>query len=312
MAEEAPGLDIRVEKAPPGAEPFIPEADKKAVEFILEPEEPEVKEYIPFVPQRRPWRPIEFVLPEKKSLVIDIETTGIQPWKSRLICISLMDPGDPDQEIITIYEEEEERTVATFIAVLEQNGIEELIGYNLLFDYRFIYAKCLRYRIAAPILGEQKLYDVQEVMEKGRKGFVYGRNKSGRLEDWTQYLFGESKLMTPQEILQAWSEGRIEDIITYNRDDVRKTYKLWALTQLVLQTLPPPGAQSPIPAAAQQPAATGPVTQPGINEGIPTGVPSSVPGHRRIVSRNSMAEQWIPPDAKTYRDFITGLEEEVE
>jgi len=312
MVEEPPGLEIRVEKAPEGAEAFVPEDDKKAVKFILEPEAPKVSTFVPYVPPFTPWRPVEPQMPIRRSLIIDIETTGILPWESRLICISLMDPADPDLEVITIYDEEEEKTVRIFIEVLQQNGIEELIGYNLLFDYRFIFAKCLRYRIAAPILDEQKLYDIMEIMEKGRRGFVYGRNKPGRLEDWTKFLFGESKLMTNREMLQAWGEGRVDDIIKYNRDDVRKTYKLWALAQLVLQPMPPSTETSSHAAEAIIPAAASPVAQPETLGDVPTGRTSEIPGYRRVVSRHSMAEQWIPETAKVYRDFITGLEEEAQ
>ncbi|KKK79718.1 hypothetical protein LCGC14_2830710, partial [marine sediment metagenome] len=290
MAEETPGLEIRIEKAPPGAKAFVPEGDKKVVEFELEPIVEEKDEFVPYVSPFVPWQPVDPQMPGRKSLIMDIETTGVLPWESRIICISLVDPADPDLEVITIYDEEEEKTVRIFIEVLQQNGIEELIGYNLLFDYRFIFAKCLRYRIAAEALGEQDLWDIMEVMEKGRRGFVYGRSKSGSLEDWTKFLFGESKLMTIKEMLKAWGEGRVDDIIAYNRDDVRKTYKLWALTQLVLQPISPTQETTSHAAEAIQPAAPAPMAQPETLGDVPTGQPSEIPGYRRVVSRHSMAE----------------------
>jgi len=41
-------------------------------------------------------------------------------------------------------------------------------------------------------------------------------------------------------------------------------------------------------------------------EEIPTGSPTYVPGFKRVVSKISMAEQWIPREAKKFKDCITG------
>ena len=87
--------EIRIEPAPPGAVPFIPEEDRAMLKFELVPEVPkELPELEPYYPAFVPYKPIEYAAPLKADLVINIEATGANPWDSRLIVISIRDPSD--------------------------------------------------------------------------------------------------------------------------------------------------------------------------------------------------------------------------
>ena len=77
------------------------------------------------------------------------------------------------------------------------------------------------------------LYDVAQTMKQVKQEFVFGWNKVGSLGQWQEYLLGTHKTMTFEQLLKAYKEGRINDIITYNKGDVRSTYQLWALSQYV-------------------------------------------------------------------------------
>ncbi len=312
MVEEAPALEIRVEEAPPGATPFIPELDGKPVEFILEPEEPKVPGFTPYYPPIVPWKTIPLALPTARSLIVDIETTGIAPWDSRIIVISYLDPNDPELEAKTLYSEDEEAMVEAFIQTLQDMNVVEVIGYNFAFDYRMIFAKCMRYQISAAILDDLEIYDMMEIMEKGRRRFMYGRNKAGRLEDWTLFLFGEEKLLTIPDMLRLWGQGKVDEIAAYNRDDVRKIYKLWALDQLVRRGAEFTPPQTSTPDSSGSSAAPEPTTTHLDSNGVITGSPKWVGGWKRVVSKNSFAEQWIPREDTKYRDYITGIVEDTD
>jgi len=54
----------------------------------------------------------------------------------------------------------------------------------------------------------------------------------------------------------------------------------------------------------------GGTTEKGLEE-IPIGRPESVPGYKRVVSKVSYAQQWIPPEAKQFRDWVTLQVEDV-
>ena len=311
MAETAPGLDIKVEPAPAGATPFIPGSETPPLEFELTPSEEPTADLTPYYPPRAPWTPVEAQITTWSSIVFDMETTGINPWDSRVICISYMNTADPELEAKTLYSENEEDMIYAFLQTLQDLNAVELIGYNLSFDMRFFWAKCMRYRIEARILQDVSTHDMMEVMEKTRPGYRYGRNKAGGLEDWSQFLFGTSKEITIPEMLRLWGQGDIEPIAAYNRSDVRKTYQLWALEQQVNQGITTPLASA---ATGEQPPAAltrGEGPPPHSTGELITGSPTHVSSWKRVISKNSYAEQWIPETATQYRDYITGLTEDV-
>ncbi|MCK4827840.1 hypothetical protein KA005_69570, partial [bacterium] len=50
---------------------------------------------------------------------------------------------------------------------------------------------------------------------------------------WASYLLGEQKLYNNRQIPQLYLDGKIREIIEYNRKDVELTYKLWQRIQQV-------------------------------------------------------------------------------
>ena len=226
--------EIRIEPAPEGAKPFIPEEDRAVLKFELVPEVPEELPALePYYPAFVPYKPIEYVAPLKADLVINIEATGANPWDSRLIVITIRDPSDAEGQPFTFFNESEEAVVRAFLEWFEGQDIERLVGYNTSYDHRFIFACALKYRIPAPKFAAVEIYDIMQVLQQVQRKFVPSMNKPGKLEDWTKYLFGEAKLMTFQEVLAAWGEKRYADIIAFNEDQVQKHLMLYRLICLV-------------------------------------------------------------------------------
>lgn len=239
MAEELTST-IRIEAAPEGAKPFIPGVEGTLVEFKLEPEAPVVPDTEIFTPVIKEYKPVYFPPTEKLSICINIESTGANPWDSRMICISVIDPSDAEAKPYTFFNLDEEKMCKDFIDWFESQDIEQLIAYNVSYDYRFIFAVCCKYRIQAPKFCNIELYDEMQVMQQVQRRFVPGMNKSGKLEDWTNYLFGEIKLMTFDEVLDAYSKKEYKKIISFNEDQVRKTELLYHIITYVNGEAAPP------------------------------------------------------------------------
>lgn len=213
-------------------EPFRP-GEKRIVAVLQPVEEEEV-----YVPEASPMTSLSYpAIVEKRSVVMDIETTGVLPWESRIVCIGALDTSKVLKEedivpnMIIFTAETEEATVRAFIDWFTAQKFTEIIGYNLSFDTRFIFAKCMRFRIPCGAFVDASLYDLCQVMKQVKQEFVFGFNKPGDLAAWSEYLLGEQKFLDYEGILKAWKNKRVDLILAHNRQDIVITYKLWALVQ---------------------------------------------------------------------------------
>lgn len=234
MAEEEFVADIKTSVVETEEAPFIP--GEKKLKVVLQPLPEEDPYYPPEEPYEPlpPWEAIPWAppIPPKKYMVLDIETTGANPWDSRIISISARDV-DPEAKIITFSDPDEMLMVKAFVDWYTAQGFTDIIGYNVSFDYRFIYAKCLRYLIRFGAWLTSNLFDLMNVMKQVKREFVFGYNKAGTLGEWAAFLWNEKKMMTIEEILKAWTDRRIDDIIKHNQHDVELTYALWMTVNYV-------------------------------------------------------------------------------
>jgi len=173
---------------------------------------------------------------ETKPLIIDIETSGSKPWNSELICIGYIDPLNASTGAKVIIGKTEPEMLIDFLDVYTRGGYDELIGYNVAFDYRFIFSRMLYYRISSQEFVNAKLYDIMQVMQQVKQEFVYGYNKSGKLNDWTTYLLGMSKPLTFEEMLILWKSKDLDAIEAYNANDIMMEYFLYSLLQITIRT----------------------------------------------------------------------------
>ncbi len=165
-----------------------------------------------------------------KRCVLDIETTGLEPWKDRIVCIGIRDVDEP--KTVVFLDEKEEALMKRFSAYCERKQFKEVIGYNISFDMRFLFVKCLKYELKAGGLFLSTFTDVMDNMRAVRK--MYSYNKPGKLQDWVQFLFGTSKLEKGDAVAKLFENREFTRIIDYNRQDVDLTYQLWKRIQVVL------------------------------------------------------------------------------
>lgn len=167
---------------------------------------------------------------KRTKCVLDIETEGLEPWKDRIICIGIKDVDSG--KTIVFYNEDERQMLTDFIQHCKRRQYKEVVGYNLSFDLRFIFAKALKYGICGNGLFNAQFTDIMDNVRAVRR--MYSYNKPGKLEQWLQFIFGNGKLRTGASVPELYKKGRISEIIAYNRHDVEMTYRLWKRIMKVL------------------------------------------------------------------------------
>ena len=75
---------------------------------------------------------------QENTILIDIETTGLQPTESKIFTIGYTLLTNTRPDIIVLIDEDEERLVRHFIQIIDAADITRIIGYNINFDTRLI------------------------------------------------------------------------------------------------------------------------------------------------------------------------------
>lgn len=158
-----------------------------------------------------------------RELVLDIETNGLQPYESRIICIVAKDLKR--QKLYSFQNEDEEQMLEGFLQFYGRRNFDSIIGYNILFDIRFIFARALLHQVDGRGFFRASYEDIMSVMKA--VGYRYSSNSSGGLEDWIKLFFGEEKLMENGSVPEKYEDDKIQEIVEYCEQDVEVTSKLW-------------------------------------------------------------------------------------
>lgn len=169
-----------------------------------------------------------------KSMILNIETTGTKPWQSRICDICVMVPGDPTLPVMHFLDEDEATLLRGFVNWFASAGIEEIVGYNVMFDLRFIFVACMRYRIKIPIMTMITTFDLMQTMEQIWQKFAYGNNPTGTLENWALYLFNREMPMTQTEEFAAWAAKDYEKVKGFSDWKVNTEFLLLSLIEYTL------------------------------------------------------------------------------
>ena len=166
----------------------------------------------------------------ERKLILDIEAENGDPKTGRILCIGTLDVSR--YKIIVFTDEIEKYMIERFVRYFKYHKFDEIIGYNLPYDMRYIFAKCLKYGIESGILFKAKETDLMRIMKSvnGTPSF----NRPGKLGEWAEYLFGMGKLKKTCSVKQLFDERRFAEMVDYNKQDLKLTYMLWKRTELVL------------------------------------------------------------------------------
>ncbi len=166
-----------------------------------------------------------------KSCIVDIEVENKDPKFGRIICIGVKDIETG--KTLVFFDENEKTMIEDFLEYFHKHGFNEIIGYNILFDIRFIFVRCLKYGIASNGFFSAKHTDLMEFMKSVNKGRVW--IKPGTLNEWAEFLFGSGKYPLSESVKEKFWKGKISEIIEYNKRDLELTYLLWKRIKKVLE-----------------------------------------------------------------------------
>ena len=165
-----------------------------------------------------------------KKCIIDIETESLDPKEGRIICIGVKDVDSAKP--IVFHDENEKQLLEDFLEYFHNKCFNEIIGYNILFDIRFIFARCLKYDLTSNGFFNAKHTDLMHIMKSVKP--VWSMNKPGTLDEWSEFLFGAGKYPLSESVKEKFERGKISEIIEYNKRDVEITHLLWKRIQQVL------------------------------------------------------------------------------
>lgn len=164
--------------------------------------------------------------------VIDIETEDLHPTQGRIVCIGIMDVKIGTT--IVFFDEDEEQMLRDFVEYYYRRGFDEIIGYNVLFDIRYIFARLLKYEINSKGLFRSTYTDLMGIMKSVKN--IWSMNRPGTLQEWSEFLFGDGngKVKLSSSVADMYRAGMIDEITEYNKRDIELTYNIWKKVQHVM------------------------------------------------------------------------------
>lgn len=170
-------------------------------------------------------------IPEEKELLINIETTDLKPWNGRIYSIAMQDLSRPELAPLVLVNSDEKVLISEFLRLFEEADPKRLLGFKLTFDYRFIFAKMMLYRLSSNKFRWVELRDVKQIMDQVKEEFVYFPDKTGTLDNWGKMLFGIGKYSSQEDVLRKFTQGDFDFVSAFQLRQLEITNGLYQLSQ---------------------------------------------------------------------------------
>lgn len=169
--------------------------------------------------------------PTERELLINIETTDVKPWKGRIYSIALLELSEPEAEPKILISNNEQELIEMFITWFDAGNYAKLVGFKLTFDYRYIFAKMMLYRITNKKFYDIKLRDVKQLLDQVKEEFVYYPDKTGTLNDWGKALLGRGKYGSQELMLRKYISGDFDYVNNFQLRQIEITRDLYNLAR---------------------------------------------------------------------------------
>lgn len=230
-----PDDDAPTDYPPPGViwPPYVAPPSTDVPPFVVMPPSQQPKLNYPYLlPPLLELPPTPSVTaPTQKELLVNIETTDVLPWKGRIFSIAMLDLTDPAAEIIVLTDINEERLVFTFLEFFENKNYTRFTGFKTIFDYRWIFAKLLLYRLRSKKYSETKLKDIKQLLDQVKEEFVYFPDKRGTLDDWGKLLLGKGKMGSQETLLREFLSGNFDYVKAFQTRQIELERDLYTLVR---------------------------------------------------------------------------------
>ena len=150
-----------------------------------------------------------------KQVLFDIETTHLNAFQGRIICISVMNANTKEMESCTL--EDEKQLLEWTMEVFKRT--DEVIGFNIEdFDIDFLIKRCLVKNVKVYI---PKIVDLRLILGRGNKF------SKGTMRLISSQLGFEAETLDGKEMGRLWDEKNIEPIKRHCEEDVLMSYNLY-------------------------------------------------------------------------------------
>lgn len=177
----------------------------------------------PIIPPAIPWAP------EKKALILNIETEGYRPWEHKIIAIGIQDPLVPNSLPVVIMHPDEAFMISSLFMVIKEGDYGELVGYGLSFDFRFLLIKAMKHNINCKEFYDCKLLDLMQAAAQGKFEFMYKPQSPPSLSDLSDYLWKYPKPFTDLEMIKYWRQGQDEKVLEFASSQITRILALYIL-----------------------------------------------------------------------------------
>jgi len=164
-----------------------------------------------------------------KGIILNIETSGIDPLANRIIAIGIQDPLFPEDNPSVIMLDDEASMILALFTIIQEGGYNQIIGYNLGFDFRFVFLKAMFYGIDCKEFYDCTLFDLMEGCAQVKMTFVYNAQKALDLSDLADWLWKYPKPFTDAEMIKKWASGDSEAVLEFASGQVTRTLALYLL-----------------------------------------------------------------------------------
>lgn len=152
-------------------------------------------------------------------VVIDIETTGFDPFNNRITAIGVK---RKDEEIVFM-EQNEYRLLLEFWEWASKIKNPKFIGFNCFkFDFRFIHLRSMLHNIEVPFSLKDSYIDLQYELK-----FYGGTYMKGNLCDYCRFIEIGEKNGDGGKAVVLWNEQRLMELKDYCLQDIKLTWKLF-------------------------------------------------------------------------------------
>jgi hypothetical protein len=158
-----------------------------------------------------------------KECIFDIETTELYPWAGEIKVIGAKNINT--NTIKQFFQKDEEILLRNFLNYFIKNKYKVIIGYNINYDIRYIFGRCLKYEINCNKLLMTPRIDLMTILKGPNTNINY--NKPGRLNEWINSIGEYSKNIRKIPINNKIYSYNTEKLLRHNRDDLIKTEILW-------------------------------------------------------------------------------------
>jgi len=171
-----------------------------------------------------------------KRLCLNIETTGFKPWERQIIAIGFQDPLTPDKPPTVIINNDEKTMLKQLFTVIKSGGYNELVGYGLSFDFRFVLIRAMKYDISCKEFYDLKLYDLMQAIAQGKFSYMYYAPKPPSLSDISDFFWGYPKPFTDLEMMKYWKLGQLDKVIEFTSSQISRILALYYLFRKISES----------------------------------------------------------------------------